>query len=113
MQAPRQLVSFLKPYWRWAVLAPLMMALEVAMDLMQPRLLQQIIDKGVARHDLPLVLHTGGWMVTFAAIGTAGGVLCGLFAVRAAQGFGTDLRHALFSKIESFAFGDLDTLDTG
>ncbi|MCW3051552.1 MAG: putative transporter, partial [Chthonomonadales bacterium] len=113
MQAPRQLVSFLKPYWRWAVLAPLMMALEVAMDLMQPRLLQQIIDRGVARHDLPLVLHTGVWMVTLAAIGTAGGVLCGLFAVQAAQGFGTDLRHALFSKIESFAFGDLDTLDTG
>jgi len=113
MQSPRQLISFLKPYWRWAVLAPLMMALEVAMDLMQPRLLQQIIDKGVARHDLPLVLHTGAWMVTLAAIGTAGGVLCGLFAVRAAQGFGTDLRRALFSKIESFAFGDLDTLDTG
>lgn len=90
-----------------------MMALEVAMDLMQPRLLQQIIDKGVVRHDLPLVLHTGAWMVGLALIGTLGGILCGLFAVQAAQGFGTDLRRTLFEKIESLSFGDLDTLDTG
>lgn len=113
MQSPPKLISFLKPYRRWAVLAPLMMALEVAMDLMQPRLLQNIIDRGVLRHDLPLVLHTGAWMVGLAMVGTLGGVLCGLFAVRAGQGFGADLRRALFAKIEAFAFGDLDTLDTG
>lgn len=83
------------------------------MDLMQPRLLQRIIDRGIARHDLPFVLHTGAWMIGLALIGTAGGILCTLFAVRAAQGFGTDLRRALFGKIQAFAFGDLDTLDTG
>jgi ATP-binding cassette subfamily B multidrug efflux pump len=113
MLSSRKLFSFLRPYWRWAVLAPLMMAIEVAMDLMQPRLLQRIIDRGIAQHDLPFVLHTGALMIGLALIGTAGGILCTLFAVRAAQGFGTDLRRALFAKIQAFAFGDLDSLDTG
>jgi ATP-binding cassette subfamily B multidrug efflux pump len=113
MQSARKLIGFLRPYWRWALLAPLMMAIEVAMDLMQPRLLQRIIDRGVARHDLPFVLHTGAWMIGLALIGTAGGILCTLFAVRAAQGFGTDLRRALFDKIQAFSFSDLDSLETG
>lgn len=113
MQSSRKLFSFLRPYWRWAVLAPLMMAIEVAMDLMQPRLLQRIIDRGIAHHDLPFVFHTGVLMIGFALIGTAGGILCTVYAVRAAQGFGTDLRSALFGRIQSFAFGDLDALDTG
>jgi ATP-binding cassette subfamily B multidrug efflux pump len=113
MQSARKLISFLRPYWRWAALAPLMMAIEVAMDLMQPRLLQRIIDQGVAHHDLTFVLHTGALMVGLALIGTAGGILSAFFAVRAVQAFGADLRRALFAKIQSFSFGDLDTLDTG
>ena len=44
MTATRKLFKFLRPYWRWAVLAPLLMALEVTMDLMQPRMIQRIAD---------------------------------------------------------------------
>jgi ATP-binding cassette subfamily B protein len=104
---------FLKPYWHWSVLAPLLMALEVAMDLLQPRLLQQIVDRGIARADMALVLHTAVWMIGLALIGLLGGVGCALFAVLAAQGFGADLRHALFGKVQSLSFGNLDKLETG
>ncbi|MBV9849698.1 MAG: ABC transporter ATP-binding protein [Armatimonadetes bacterium] len=113
MHSSRKLARFLRPYRRWAVLAPLMMALEVAMDLMQPRLVQRIIDQGIAHSDFGLVVRTGAWMVGLALIGTAGGVLCGIYATLAGQGFGTDLRRALFGKIQALSFGDLDTLDTG
>jgi len=108
MPATRKLFSFLKPYWHWATLAPLLMMLEVAMDLLQPRLIQQIIDTGVATGDLQYVLHTGLRMLGVALIGLIGGVGCGIFTVLASQNFGADLRHALFAKVQSLSFGNLD-----
>jgi len=113
MSATRRLARFLKPYRHWAVLAPLLMMLEVAMDLMQPRMVQRIVDQGLARGDMPLVLHTALLMVGFAAIGAVGGTGCTVFSVLAAQGFGADLRSALFAKVQSLSFGNLDRLETG
>jgi len=113
MRSSPTLLRFLRPYWLWAVLAPLCMMLEVAMDLMQPRLLQVIIDQGIARSDLALVTRTGLTMVVLALLGMLAGMGCGACAVQAAQGFGADLRGALFRKVQTLSFGDLDRLDTG
>ncbi|MEO7717720.1 MAG: ABC transporter ATP-binding protein [Capsulimonas sp.] len=113
MRSLRKLAAFLKPYQRWALLAPLMMALEVAMDLMQPRLVQRMVDDGIARHDMSVVLHTGGLQIACAFIGMFAGMGCTYFAVLAGQGFGADLRERLFEKIQSLSFGNLDHLDTG
>jgi ATP-binding cassette subfamily B protein len=108
-----KLFRFLKPYWHWATLAPLLMALEVAMDLMQPRMIQRIVDEGIAARDMGVVTQTGLLMVLFALIGAVGGVGCTVFSVLASQGFGTDLRNALFRKVQSLSFGNLDELETG
>src|SRR6187431_3752271 len=113
MRATRKLAIFLKPYWRWAVLAPLLMALEVAMDLLQPLLIQNIIDQGVLRSDMDVVISTGLWMVVVALIGLVGGVGCGVFTVLVAQSFGADLRGTLFRKVQALSFGILDRLETG
>jgi ATP-binding cassette subfamily B protein len=113
MFAGLKLARFLKPYWRWAALAPLLMMLEVAMDLLQPRMVQRIVDEGIARMDLNMVIQTGVLMVLFAAIGAPGGVFNGYFAEKASQAFGADLREALFRKVQSFSFHNLDELDTG
>ncbi len=113
MKSARKLAVFLKPYWVWAVLAPLMMTLEVAMDLTQPWMFQQIIDNGVAKLDLPYVLQSGALMIVLALVGAAAGVGCGVYAVKAAQGFGADAREALFGKVQRLSFGNLDDLGTG
>ncbi|HRW49950.1 MAG TPA: ABC transporter ATP-binding protein [Caldilinea sp.] len=113
MQATRKLASFLRPYWLWAILAPLMMMLEVTMDLAQPWLIERIIDEGIARQDIALVMRTGGIMVAVATVGLVGGMACTVFAVLAAQGFGADLRHTLFATMQSLSFGNLDELETG
>lgn len=113
MHAFRKLIVFIKPYWPWAVSAPLLMLLEVAMDLMQPRMVQRIVDEGIARLDLNLVIQTGIWMLGLALIGAVGGIGCGICAETAAVGFGADLREALFRKAMTFSFGNLDDLDTG
>jgi len=113
MKSARELIRYLKPYWHWAVLAPLLMGLEVAMDLMQPRLIQRIVDQGIARLDMNVVVNTGLLMVGLALIGAVGGVGCTVFSVLASQGFGTDLRSILFRQVQSLSFGNLDRLETG
>jgi len=89
------------------------MVLEVTMDLMQPRLTQQIVDVGIAQLDLSVVINTGLLMVGLALIGAFGGAGCTVYAVIAAQGFGADLRSDLFRTVQSLSFGNLDELETG
>jgi ABC-type multidrug transport system fused ATPase/permease subunit len=105
MTSAFKLAKFLKPYWRWAVLAPLLMLLEVMMDLMQPRMIQRVVDEGIANLDLNMVIHSGLLMVGLALVGAVGGIGCGIFAERAAVGFAADLREALFRKVQTFSFG--------
>lgn len=113
MSAALKLVKYLKPYWRWAAAAPFLMTLEVFMDLLQPRMVQRIVDVGIKNLDLNLVLHTGLLMIGLAIIGAFGGMSNGFFAETAAQGFSADLREVLFRKVQTFSFGNLDELDTG
>jgi len=113
MKSLRSLSAYVKPYWWAALLAPLLMALEVAMDLAQPRLTQRIVDVGIARQDLSLVLHTGVWMILAATVGAVGGIGCTIFAVIASFRTGADLRDSLFRKVQSFSFGNLDQVGTG
>jgi ATP-binding cassette subfamily B multidrug efflux pump len=113
MKSARKLAKYLKPYWRWAVLAPLLMVLEVSMDLMQPRMIQRIVDEGINAQNMAVVIQTGLWMIGLAFLGAIGGVGCTIYSVLASQGFGTDLRAGLFRKIQSLSFGNLDELETG
>ena len=59
------------------------------------------------------MLRTGAIMIGVAVIGMIGGVGCTIFAVLASQGMGTDVRHALYAKIQTLSFPNLDELDTG
>jgi ATP-binding cassette subfamily B multidrug efflux pump len=113
MKSGLKLAQYLKPYWRWAALAPLLMLLEVAMDLMQPRMIERIVDEGIARLDMSLVIQTGLLMMGLALIGAVGGITNGVCAVRAVQAFGADVREELFRKVQTFSFGNLDNLETG
>ncbi len=107
------LARYLRPYWIAALLAPLSMVLEVAMDLAQPYLLQRIVDVGIAQLDMTVVLNTGLLMIGLALVGALGGIGSTIFAVRASVGFGADVRSALFRKVQSLSFGNLDRLGTG
>jgi len=89
------------------------MMLEVGMDLAQPYLLQRIVDVGIAQLDMAVVLHTGLLMIGLAFLGAVGGIGSTIFAVRASVSFGADVRSALFRKVLSLSFGNLDRLGTG
>jgi len=113
MTAMRRLTGFLRPYWHWVILAPVTMLLEVAVDLLQPRLIERIIDEGIAQGDLSIVISSGVWMLGLSVIGAIGGIGSTTFSALASQGFGTDLRDTLFAKVHSLSFGNFDELETG
>jgi ATP-binding cassette subfamily B protein len=95
-----------------AIIAPLMMALEVTMDLMQPKLMADIIDIGVANGNTRYILMTGVKMVIAALLGFIGGAGCSIFASIAAMNMGEKLRQGLFDKIQTLSFLELDKLKT-
>jgi ATP-binding cassette subfamily B protein len=108
-----KLIHFLKPYWKAALAAPLLMLLEVAMDLLQPVLMAKIINEGVLQRDLSVIQSVGLLALGVAFIGLVTGVGCGIFATTASLNFATDLREALFRKIQSFSFRNLEKFKTG
>ena len=107
------MIKYLKKYWMFCLLAPLFMVGEVAMDLIQPDMMGDIVDNGVLKSDINLIITVGIRMILFVMLGGFAGVMCGVFANIAAQGFGNDLRKDLFSKIMSLSFQQTDKISTG
>lgn len=95
-----------------AILAPVAMCLEVAMDLLQPTLLSNIIDIGVANQDLNYVLITGLKMIIAAIVGLFAGSACSFLAAVASIKLGEEVRQSLFDKIQTLSFMELDKLKT-
>lgn len=108
-----KLLRYLKgPAIFYAILAPILMLLEVAMDLTLPTMLSNIVDIGIANSDINYVLTAGAKMILFAFLGLIGGVGCSIFSTIAAVNLGQNLRDGLFAKIQSLSFLELDHFKT-
>lgn len=107
------LAIYLKPYWKFLILAPLFMMLEVYFDLLQPRLAAHIVNFGIMDRDLTVIEQTGFVMVGVTILSLVTGVGCNLFASRASQNFGADVREALFKKVQTFSFENVDAFNSG
>lgn len=97
----------------FTILAPLFMLLEVAMDLAQPMLMSRIIDVGVKNGDKAYIVWMSIGMCLCALIGIVGGVGNMYFSTKAGYGFARDLRSAVYRKIQSFSFANVDNFKTG
>lgn len=108
-----KLLKYLKgPAIFYAILAPILMLLEAAMDLTLPNMLSNIVDIGIANSDINYVLTAGAKMILFAFLGLIGGVGCSIFSTIAAVNLGQNLRDGLFAKIQSLSFLELDHFKT-
>ncbi len=107
------MLKYLKKYWPFCLLAPLFMIGEIAMDLIQPDMMATIVDEGVLKQDVNVVLNLGIRMILLVLFGGFCGVLCGVFANLASQQFGNDLRKDLFAKIMNLSFEQTDKFSTG
>lgn len=109
----RKLFRFLKPYWLFAVISPLMMMGEVFADLMQPKLMSGIVDRGLENGDMGYVIRTGILMLVIVLVGGFFGVCCAYTAARAAQSFGKDLRVHAYKKVMALSIEQTDKFTTG
>jgi len=113
MQSVRKLLFYLKPYTLFAILGPFLMCIEVAMDLLQPTIMQKIIDDGITAQDYAYVIKLGLLMLLSATIGLIGGAGSSVYASKAAVNFTTDIRRDLFKKIEMFSSQNTDSFGAG
>ncbi len=113
MKPLRRLLDFVRPYRGPALLSLFLLALLVALDLALPRLIQRIIDRGILQRDRAVVLSTALIMLGISALSMLIAIGNNLYSVRVGEGVARDLREALFLKIQTFSFGDLDRHKTG
>ncbi len=113
MQDIYALVRFAKPYWKSAVAAFVLLTALVFLDLAIPRLIEYIIDVGIAKHNQDVVVQTGLIMVGISLASVLVAVGNNLTSIQVGEGVARDLREALFTKIQSLSFADLDRMRTG
>ena len=104
----RRYFKYLKEYKWHCIFGPLLKWIEAALELMVPLVMKQIIDVGVANGDIPYVLKYGGVMLAMGALGLGCAVFCQRVASIASQGFGTNVRNALFSHINTLSYREID-----
>ena len=93
-------------------LAVLLVIIESAFEMVIPVIMTDIVDVGVPARDIPYLLLQGGKMAVCAVLSLISGLAYAKFAARAAYGFGAELRLAQYSRIQDFAFSNLDHFST-
>ncbi len=110
----RKLLKYMKGYTREVIIAPLFKLIEAAFDLTVPLVVASIIDNGISMGDagLPHVYKMCGVLVLLAILGLAFSITAQFFSAKAAVGFSTKLRRAVFEKIQGLSYSELDTVGT-
>ncbi len=108
----RKLLVYLKDYKKETVCAPLFKMLEATFELFVPLVMAAIIDTGIKGGEVSYVLRMGLLLIALGLIGLVCSITAQYFAAKAAVGFSTGLKHALFGHIQSLSFTEIDTLGT-
>lgn len=108
----KDLLVHLKNYKKECVFAPLFKMLEAIFELLVPLVMAAIIDTGIERNDIAYIVKMCVVLILLGVVGLVSSVTAQYFAAKAATGFGTSVRHALFAHIQKFSFSSLDKVGT-
>jgi ATP-binding cassette subfamily B protein len=108
-----KLFPFVRPYWKRSVAALILLTSLVFLDLSIPRLIQRIIDQGITTHNQHVVTQTALLMVGISIISTLIAVGNNILSVQVGESMARDLRDALFTRIQTFSYSNLDEQKTG
>ena len=106
------MLRYLSDYKRESVLAPLFKMLEATFDLFVPLVMADIVNVGIAAHDFHYILVRCGILLLLAIVGLMCSLTAQYFSAKAAVGYSTGLRHALFEHIQTLSFSEMDTMGT-
>lgn len=108
----KKLMPCVGRYKVYAVLAPIMMLIEVAMEVLLPIVMKKIIDNGISAQNTEYCLRMGLLMIGMSLFSMLGGALSSKFAAIAGTGFAKGVRKSLFEKIQDFSFYNVDRYST-
>lgn len=108
----KRLLVYLKDYKKESVLAPLFKLLEAFFELLVPLVMANIIDRGIVSQDKGYIVRMGLWLLVLAVVGLCSSITAQFFAAKAAVGFSTKLRTALFGHIQDLNFTNIDKVGT-
>ncbi len=108
-----KLAVVVRPYWKRAALALALLTALVFMDLAIPRLIQRIIDQGIGRHDQQVVIQTALLMLGISLVSALFAIGNNILSIQVGESVARDLREALFTRIQTFSFANLDEQRTG
>ena len=108
----KQLMMYLKDYKTESILAPLFKLLEAFFELLVPLVMANIIDYGISNRNMGYIGKMGLLLLLLGVVGLASSITAQFFAAKAAVGFSTQLRQALFDHIEDLSFTDIDKAGT-
>lgn len=103
-----KLLQYLKPYKKQCILGPFCKLMEAILELLLPTLMAYMINEGILRQDQHIVYFYSILMIVMVIIGFLFSMVCQYQAAKASQGFGTDIRNAMFSHICQFSYQDID-----
>ncbi|WP_181347524.1 ABC transporter ATP-binding protein [Thalassobacillus sp. CUG 92003] len=107
-----RMFSYIHTYKRAAIIALLLMLIELAVELVQPLFMARIIDDGIMQEDFSVVAKWGGVLIGLSLLAFAAGITNSFFAAHASQGVGHDVRRDLFANVQSFTRANFHNFST-
>jgi len=108
----KRILQEIKEYKAAALVTPVFMILEVAMEMVIPLLIADLVDKGVEQGNMSEIYRIGGYMLICAVIGLFGGIMGAVYGSKASAGLAKNLRKAMFENIQTFSFENIDKYST-
>lgn len=108
----KKLMESIRQYKKASILAPVLVLVEVAMEIIIPLVMAELIDKGIDQGHMPSVIKFGIILLVAAMISLLFGALAGKYAAIASSGFARNLRHDMYYKIQEYSFANIDKFST-
>ena len=108
----KKLAKYIKDCKKDAILTPIFVILEVVMEVVIPYLMAKIIDVGIQNSDVKYIIEIGAFLILSAIFSLVFGMLSGRFAAKASAGYARNLRKAMFDKVQTYAFENIDKFST-
>lgn len=108
----KTLAKSIREYKKQTIMAPILIALEVLMDILIPFVMSKLVDNGIYGENMTVIYKLGGLLVLLVGFSITFGILAGKFAAEASTGFAKNLRHDMYYKVQNYSFQNIDKFST-
>lgn len=108
----KTLAKSIREYKKQTILAPILIALEVMMDILIPFVMSKLVDNGIYGENMSIIYKLGALLVLLVGFSLTFGILAGKFAAEASTGFAKNLRHDMYYKVQNYSFQNIDKFST-